>query len=528
MIARNPILRGFYPDPSVCRVGNDYYMVNSTFSYVPGVPVWHSRDLVNWEQIGNVLERESQLPLDGAEMSRGIFAPSIRYHDGVFYMITTNVDNGGNFYVTATNPAGPWSEPVWLKAPEGQDEGIDPTLFFEGGKCYYIGQRQKPNARFRGDCEIWIQELDLEKGELFGEVTSLYEGAMKDCEWVEGPHIFHIGDYYYLTCAEMGTCFEHSISVARSKSLFGPYENYKCNPLLTHRHLGRKSPIQNIGHGDLVDTPDGRWYLIMLGTRPIDGITELGRETFIAEVTWEDGWPVVNPGVGQVLFEQEVALPEEKLSGTPAYEKEINIRYQDRLDMRLMTFRHPKRDMYRIVSANEIAIAASTATPNDRDRSPSYIGIRQQEFGFEAQIDVRAFGTEGVHAGLLYLHSDDNYISLLISNEEGRQVVTACSCNKCEFTKLGKITLNEVWSEASSDVVKLAIKGHHRKASFYANNQCVASDVDTAFLSSELAGGFVGCTYGPYVLASNSKAETEGVRVHFTNWKSISFNEREV
>jgi alpha-N-arabinofuranosidase len=285
MIAQNPILRGFYPDPSVCRVGKDFYLVNSTFSYVPGVPVFHSRDLVNWVQIGNVLERESQLPLNKAEMSRGIFAPTIRHHNGVFYMITTNVDDGGNFYVTATDPAGPWSDPIWLKVPEGQDGGIDPSLFFEGDKCYYVGQRQKPDAKFYGDCEVWIQELDLENGELIGEVTSLYSGSMKECVWVEGPHLYHIGDYYYITCAEMGTCFEHSISVARSKNLLGPYENFKCNPLLTHRHLGKKSAIQNIGHGDLVDTEDGQWYLIMLGTRPIDGITELGRETFIAEVS---------------------------------------------------------------------------------------------------------------------------------------------------------------------------------------------------------------------------------------------------
>ena len=188
MIAQNPILRGFYPDPSVCRVGKDFYLVNSTFSYVPGVPVFHSRDLVNWVQIGNVLERESQLPLNKAEMSRGIFAPTIRHHNGVFYMITTNVDDGGNFYVTATDPAGPWSDPIWLKVPEGQDGGIDPSLFFEGDKCYYVGQRQKPDAKFFGDCEVWIQELDLEKGFSLESLLKEMEGHVLDSYCLKGKY----------------------------------------------------------------------------------------------------------------------------------------------------------------------------------------------------------------------------------------------------------------------------------------------------------------------------------------------------
>jgi len=516
MIAQNPILRGFYPDPSVCRVGKDFYLVNSTFSYVPGVPVFHSRDLVNWVQIGNVLERESQLPLNKAEMSRGIFAPTIRHHNGVFYMITTNVDDGGNFYVTATDPAGPWSDPIWLKVPEGQDGGIDPSLFFEGDKCYYVGQRQKPDAKFYGDCEVWIQELDLENGELIGEVTSLYSGSMKECVWVEGPHLYHIGDYYYITCAEMGTCFEHSISVARSKNLLGPYENFKCNPLLTHRHLGKKSAIQNIGHGDLVDTEDGQWYLIMLGTRPIDGITELGRETFIAEVIWEDGWPVVNPGIGQVQFEQEINLPcADNLSGEKCFEKEIHVRYTDTLDKRLMTFRHPVPGMYNIEGENEISLAPSTATPDNRGKTSSYIGIRQQEYTFRVDIKVEPFDSSSAKAGLLYIHSDDNYLTLMISNDGAKQIVTATKHEKGTVTTLGECNLGPVWNTDAKEGITLSLIGNMRKASLFANDVLVANEIDTAFLSSELAGGFVGCTYGPYTTTSD---EADAPRIHFTDW----------
>lgn len=512
MIAQNPILRGFYPDPSVCRVGKDFYLVNSTFSYVPGVPVFHSRDLVNWVQIGNVLERESQLPLDKAEMSRGIFAPTIRYNNGVFYMITTNIDNGGNFYVTATDPAGPWSDPIWLKVPEGQDGGIDPSLFFEGDKCYYVGQRQKPDAKFFGDCEVWIQELDLEKGELIGEVTSLYSGSMKECVWVEGPHIYHIGDYYYITCAEMGTCFEHSISVARSKNLLGPYENFKCNPLLTHRHLGKKSEIQNIGHGDLVDTEDGQWYLIMLGTRPIDGITELGRETFIAEVIWEDGWPVVNPGIGKVQAEQEINLPcVDNLAGAKCYEKEIKVRYTDKLDKRLMTFRHPAEGMYNIENENEISLAPSTATPSDRDRSCSYVGIRQQEYKFRLDITVQEFSDANASGGLLYIHSDDNYLTLLVSRDGDKAVVTAAKNEKGNISALGEY----VFPAFPENGIKLSLIGDMRNVSLYANETQIAEGINSAFLSSELAGGFVGCTYGPYATTNAADAPA---RIHFTDW----------
>ncbi len=519
MVAQNPILRGFYPDPSICRVGKDYYLVNSTFSYVPGVPVFHSQDLVNWVQIGNVLDRPSQLPLDNAEMSRGIFAPTIRYNNGTFYMITTNIDNGGNFYVTATDPAGPWSDPVWLKAPEGQDTGIDPSLFFEGDKCYYVGQRQKPDAKFFGDCEVWIQELDLEKGELVGETTSLYTGSMKECVWVEGPHIYHIGDYYYITCAEMGTCFEHSISVARSKHLFGPYENFKCNPLLTHRHLGKKSAIQNIGHGDLVDTEDGHWYLIMLGTRPIDGITELGRETFIAEVIWEDGWPVVNPGIGQVQFEQDIKLPcVDHLPGEKAFEKEINVRFGETLDKRLMTFRHPVEGMYRIEGETEISLAPSIATPNDRDKSTSYIGIRQQSYQFRVDIKVNPFISSKAKGGLLYIHSDDNYLTLMVTNESGNQVVEAYKNEKAVSTKLGELDLGQIWNGNEGDSIVLSIVGDNRNVTLYANDNIVAKDINSAFLSSELAGGFVGCTYGPYAVTTD---ESDAPRVHFKDWSII-------
>ena len=203
-IAKNPVLSGFYPDPSICRVGEDYYMVNSSFAYFPGIPVFHSRDLAHWEQIGNALDREEQLPLSGSEISRGIFAPTIRYHEGTYYIITTNVDHGGNFVITAQDPKGPWSVPHYLGDAA---EGIDPSLFFdEDGKCYYVGTRPNPSGvRHNGDWEIWIEELDLHAMCLKGAGTAVWKGALKDCIWPEGPHLYKKDGWYYLMIAEGGT-----------------------------------------------------------------------------------------------------------------------------------------------------------------------------------------------------------------------------------------------------------------------------------------------------------------------------------
>jgi alpha-N-arabinofuranosidase len=220
----NPILSGFYPDPSICRVGEDFYLVNSSFSYFPGVPIWHSKDLANWKQIGNVLDRESQIPLKGCRHSEGIFAPTIRYNAGIYYMITTNVSGGGNFIVTATNPSGPWSEPYLL----GEDaRGIDPSLFFDdNGDCYYVGTRPNPEGvRYNGDWEIWVQKIDLESMKLTGKTHAIWKGALRDVIWPEGPHLYHKDGYYYLMIAEGGTGPNHAVTTARSKHVFGPYEN---------------------------------------------------------------------------------------------------------------------------------------------------------------------------------------------------------------------------------------------------------------------------------------------------------------
>lgn len=275
----NPVIPGFHPDPSICRAGEDYYLACSSFEYFPGVPVFHSRDLVHWTQIGNALDRPSQLrlPSDSAS-SGGLYAPTLRHHDGRFWLIVTNVSGDGNILFTATDPAGPWSEPIRLPGVQG----IDPDLAWDDeGNCW---------CTVAGVSQI---RIDPRTGETFGEPRRLWSGA-PGAKAPEAPHLYHIGDYWYLLIAEGGTERCHGVSIARGRTPGGPFEPCPANPILTHR--GTDHPIQNTGHGDLVQGPDGSWWMVFLGVRPQGGTPGwhvLGRETFLAPVTWVDDWPVV-------------------------------------------------------------------------------------------------------------------------------------------------------------------------------------------------------------------------------------------
>jgi xylan 1,4-beta-xylosidase len=298
----NPILGGFYPDPSVTRVGDDFYLVTSTFSYFPGIPVFHSKDLVNWTQIGNAIDRPGQLDFKKLGMSRGVFAPSIQWHDGTFYILNTCVDCGGNFVITAKDPAGPWSAPVWLPDLSG---GIDPSLFFdEDGKTWVVfNDTPEGKPLYDGHRAIWMQEMNLRPLQAIGPRILLVNGGVdisKKPVWIEGPHILKKDGWYYLICAEGGTAEGHSQVILRSRNVAGPYLPNPANPILTQRDLprGRKLPITSAGHAQLVDTPGGAWWATFLAVRPYQGdYYNTGRETFLMPVTWRGGWPSITaPG----------------------------------------------------------------------------------------------------------------------------------------------------------------------------------------------------------------------------------------
>lgn len=511
--AKNPILSGFYPDPSICGVGEDFYLVNSTFSYFPGLPVMHSRDLAHWEQIGNVMERESQLPLKNSGHSQGLFAPTIRYHRGTYYVVCTNVSHRGNYIVTAQDPAGPWSEPYYL---EGAD-GIDPSLFFDDdGKCYYIGTHPNPQGcRYNGDYYIWIREVDLENMKLTGETYNVWNGAMKDIVWPEGPHLYKRNGWYYIMNAEGGTGPEHAVTICRSRNLTGPYENNFCNPIITHRHLGRKYPIRYVGHGDLVETAKGEWYMVMLAVRPLEGYTTMGRETFLAKVEWENDWPVVNPGVGILTEEVEIDLPPWMPEGGSAVtgERSYDFAGMEKPGPEFLTLRNPGEDMFRLVKGEGLALSFRDITLKEKD-SPSYVAVRQQDHRFEAGALLRTGNlTEGRRAGIALMQSDAFHLRAELFREGDRLGAEVILCRKGEDQTISRVELPDR-GEASLNHQKaelvLRVEGLQafvelltaREGSKERTERSVlCGNVDIRALSTEVAGGFVGCTVGMYAVA---------------------------
>ena len=276
-----PVLSGFHPDPSVCRVDDTYYLVSSSFEYAPGLPIHRSTDLITWDLVGHALDRPSQLPRAGAGYSGGIYAPTLRHHDGRFWLVTTNVSDGpGHLLVTATDAAGPWSEPV--RIPDAG--GIDPDIAWDdAGTCYLTWS----------DAGIWQAVLDPTSGTLLSEPYRLWSGT--GGRHPEGPHLQRMGAWWFLMIAEGGTGEGHAVSVARSTSPAGPFEGAPHNPLLTSR--GTALPVQNTGHADVVERADGTWAALYLGVRPdgyFPGWHVLGRETYAVTLDLDDdGWPRV-------------------------------------------------------------------------------------------------------------------------------------------------------------------------------------------------------------------------------------------
>ncbi len=415
----NPILPGFYPDPSICRVGEDYYLVTSTFEYFPGVPIFHSRDLVRWQQIGYCLTRPSQLPLDKMRASGGIYAPTIRYHDSTFYMITTNMDGGGNFYVTATDPSGPWSEPVWL------DQGMDPSLFFDDDGTVYYTRHEAGEKGY-----IAQQVLNVETGKLEGALRRIWPGT--GGVWPEGPHLYKINDKYYLMISEGGTSYDHCITIACSDSPWGPFESHPNNPILTHRHLP-DNPIQAVGHADLVETPDG-WWLVCLGIRPQGGrFHHMGRETFLTPVTFNDeGWPVVN-GNGTISLE----MPAPKLTPHPWRPVSTRDDFNGKaLGLQWNYLRNPIAANYSLEARpGFLRLQGTAVTPSDQD-SPTWVGRRQTDFHCTVSTLIK-FNPKHDHeeAGLTVRGNDRHHYDLAVTSRRGKPHIMLRKVFKGQLTE---------------------------------------------------------------------------------------------
>ncbi|WNM27086.1 family 43 glycosylhydrolase [Demequina capsici] len=302
----NPILDGCHPDPSVCVVDGAYHLVTSTFEHLPGLPIHRSTNLVDWELIGHVIDRPGQIDFTGIAGSKGLFAPTIRHHRGTWYVVCTHVPGdreqpreAGHFVCTATDPAGPWSDPTWLPGLPG----IDPSLTFDGDDIWLCGTALQDDGLWDGQCDVWLTRLDPDSLLPIGEPTVLWRGALQGAGWAEGPHLVRRPDGgWMLVAAEGGTDRDHAVCVAYSDTIEGPYAGDPGNPRLTHRHLGAAEAIQNVGHADAFEAIDGRWWVVALATRVLpDGANSLcGRQTQLVPATWEDGRLVIAPGSGRV------------------------------------------------------------------------------------------------------------------------------------------------------------------------------------------------------------------------------------
>jgi xylan 1,4-beta-xylosidase len=497
---QNPILQGCYPDPSICRVGEDYYLVTSTFEYFPGLPIFHSRDLAHWRQIGHVLERASQLPLQGVRSSGGLYAPTIRYSNGTFYVINTLVDGktkSGNFIVTATDPSGPWSEPYWLE----EAPGIDPSLFFDDdGRAWYVGNRMAAHSQYEGHTEIWLRELDLPSMHLVGETYVLWDGALKKAIWAESPHIYKIQGHYYLMIAEGGTAHDHAVTIARSESITGPYEPNRRNPILTHRHLGLEYPIVGTGHADLVETQNGEWWLVCLAMRPYGGyFYNLGRETFLASVSWEEGWPIVNPGIGRLEVESHTPdLPEHASDEIPARDDFDS----SSLALHWNSLRTPASDFSSLTERPGYLRLRLRPERLSEETNPSFLGRRQQHINFRAQAALEFLPQNSNEYAGLALVQNHNFHYLFVVTRSAEPVI--------RLTRRSH-AIEEVLAEqvVAGGTFYLKVEAHGQAYNFYFAEKpdqwrTLAENIDGRLLSTPVAGGFVGA-YIAMVASSNGQ-----------------------
>ncbi len=494
----NPIIPGFYPDPSICSVGSDYYLVNSSFEYFPGVPIFHSRDLITWRQIGNCLNRESQLKLHKTKCSDGIYAPTIRHKEGVFYMATTNALPGEgfkNFYVTSTDPDGEWSDPIYVK-----QGGIDPSLCFASdGKVYWTGNGTFW-AKVRG---IYQSEINITTGELLTEPKFIWSGS--GGSYPEAPHLFQRGGYYYLSVAEGGTAECHMATIARSKNPFGPFEACPHNPVLSHRSL--MSPIQAAGHADFFEDHVGRWWVVFLGIRYAEfGYHNLGRETFLAPVTWtSDDWPIVNEGERITLsMDVDRTMPMETRSG---FHKRDDFD-SEKLWLAWVHLRNPNPEDISLTERHGwLRLSCGEAHLNEL-ANPSFVGRRQQHFECQADtlLDFAPL-SESDEAGLTVLIDDLHHAEIVVTQRNSVRVVLL-------RRKIGTLVQESgVHAVPGTDPIQLRIISGRQEYVFAfqqaGGDITVIGQHEVKYVSTEVAGGYTGVIIAMYATANGKTSEAK-------------------
>ncbi|WP_125767594.1 glycoside hydrolase family 43 protein [Lapidilactobacillus wuchangensis] len=489
----NPVVPGFFPDPSVCRVEDTYYLVCSSFNYFPGVPLFESKDLVNWSPIGHVLTRKSQLDLTDSPTNGGIYAPTIRYHQGRFYMVTTNVDHGGNFYVWTDNIYGEWSDPIWV-----DQDGIDPSFYFEGDTAYFMSNGTDDEGK-SGICQC---TLDIKTGKKLTPTKCIWQGA--GGRYLEGPHLYKVADKYLLVASEGGTEYGHMLVCAKSDQIYGPYENDPDNPILTNRNLGGYQ-IQGCGHADLVSDLKGNWWFIHLAFRQLDRWQQqhvTGREVYLVPVTFIDGWPKVgHDGTTRAQFETDRIASDVSQSPVP------NLTLANsQIGNQWLFLQNPDLANYDLSQLPEqVGLQGTTVTMDAAKDSPTFLGTQQRGIAFTLKTKVQLTAGE---AGITAYMTDEQHYDLAVRK-------TATGFELFRRIRLGEARQEDHLISLPSDTdqleVTLILTGSPDQYSFTAATQGQTYQLGTAttkYLSSEVAGNFTGVMLGIYAQKSADAASS--------------------
>ena len=486
---QNPILPGFNPDPSICRVGDDFYLVTSTFEFFPGVPIYHSKNLVNWELINYCLTTDTQLPLFRTRASGGIYAPTLRYHDGTFFMVTTNVSAGGNFIVHTQDVRGVWSEPSFVK-----QGGIDPSLFWDDdGTCYFVSTVSEG----AGGNGILLCKIDPFTGEMLSPSYRISKGC--GGRFAEAPHIYKKDGWYYLMIAEGGTEFAHSETIARSRNIEGPYDPAPHNPIMTHfTAAAQTSPIQGVGHADLVEAHDGSWWLVCLAFRVNHGLVHLlGRETFLAPVRWDkNAWPVVN-GNGEIALKMDAeTLPLKPFEADPARNE-----FNEPLGPKWSWLRKPVEERYEIKNG-KLRMHGSKEDLNELQNSPSFVGFRQEDFNFQAETCVElGKASNGDKAGMTVYMDYNGHYDVYVAKKGGKWVVgTNYTFGPVNHSDEVAVNSGKVWLRLTGDRNQ-----YHLWYSTDGKEFKEVGKADARFISTETLGNFTGIMLGLWAQSPSEK-----------------------
>ena len=532
---QNPILPGFYPDPSICAANGKYYIVTSSFYYFPGLPVFESEDLVHWRQIGHAINRPDQLDYCDCDNSEGLWAATIRYHDGRFYIVNTLDVNGRehryNYVITAENPAGPWSDAVIV---EGAD-GIDPSLYFDDqGRVWMCYNHIPEKTAFCTHKQIILRELDPSTWQFTGPEYIIWDAVRDYSLYMEAPHVYKIGEWYYLMTAEGGTQTNHCVRFYRSKSLTEGYEPCPRNPVVSNRNLRMVNAlgVSVTGHGDLVQTSAGEWYMVLLGIRPYEHYIDdydqflprmwirkpdrnqsaqynMGRETFLLPIAWDgDGWPIVDNDNGYInLRERRPDLPWHR----DAWQSRVDNFETSELDLQWVMQRPPKKEFWSLTEHSGYLRLYALPVLAEEKASSAAILRRQQHNDFQAAMAMEFDPqNDGEEAGLL-LTQNERFSYLLVKERFDDDIRLAC------WQIINGKRILVASKKVPEGRIYLYVEGRPGAYSFFwgmteREMKPLALNVDGTFLSTLVADGYVGVLMGMYI--SNARAERQDPDCH--------------